>query len=67
MAAGASTVEVPVSGCSGGTATSAGRPCCSGVVAGHSRFSNAFAPMKEMTTMTAPTMMVRMFTPALRP
>ena len=67
IAAGASTVEVPVNGCSGGTATNAGRPCCSGAVDGDSRFKSALAPIKAMTTTKAPTRMVRMFTPALRP
>ena len=44
MAAGASTVEVPVSGGSGGTVTSCGRPSWS--EDGQSRFIRSVAPMK---------------------
>ena len=60
IAAGASMVDVPVSGCNGGIAASAGRPCWSGVD-GQSKFINSVAPMKEATTTTAPSMIVRMF------
>src|SRR5580693_7658362 len=61
IAAGASTVEVPVSGCNGGTAVSAGRPCCNVGADGHSRLSRKFAPRNETTTTAAPTMIVRIF------
>ena len=58
MAAGASTVDVPASGGSGGTAVSCGRPCCTEV--GHSTFNISVAPIKAATTTaTAPRMIVR--------
>src|SRR6202034_2209849 len=60
-AAGASTTDVPVSGCNGGIATSAGWSCCSPGVAGHSTFKSSNAPIKDTTTTAAPERMVRKF------
>src|SRR5580704_1575809 len=61
IAAGASTTDVPASGCSGCIATSAGRPCCSAGAAGHNTFNSTVAPMKDVTTIAAPKSMVRRF------
>ena len=58
MAAGVSTVDAPVSGCNGGTATSAG-PCCSGGVTGQSTSMTSAAAMKATTTTAVPAMTVR--------
>ncbi len=58
IAVGASTVEVPVSGGSGGTATNAGRLAC-GADGGHSTSMISVAPIKATTTTSAPRTMVR--------
>src|SRR6185437_6446500 len=67
MVAGASTVDTPASGLSGGTATSAGRPSLS--VAGergHRTFIAKVAPMKETATIVTPRMMLRRFIHVLK-
>ena len=61
MAAGASTVDVPVSGCSGGIAHERRPVLLERRVAGHSTFMSSVAPTKETTTTTAPRRMVRNF------
>ena len=65
IAAGASTVEVPVRGCSGATADSAGRSCCSDLEPGQSRLINKVAPTNAAATTAAPRRTVRSLMGAL--
>ena len=60
IAAGASTTDVPVNGCNGGIATSAGRLACdTDGLTGHSTFISSVAPMNDPARTSTPRRMVR--------